>query len=64
MDIDEFREWQDRLRMRSYEKLAAATGWPADQFGRWNRREEPIPYYVRLVFLALYHRLDDQRPGD
>lgn len=59
MTVKEFREWQERLRMKSYDRLSEATGFDAEQIGRWNRGEDPIPFYVFLAFAALFHKLDE-----
>lgn len=59
MTIEEFREWQERLKMRSYYKLSVATGFSEEELGQWNRGEAPIPLYVRLTFAAVYHRLNE-----
>lgn len=59
----EFEEWQDRLKMRGFEKMSAATGFPVEDLRAWRMGKAEIPYYVRLTFLAVFHRLDEERPG-
>jgi len=63
MDKAEFIEWQSRLKANGFEKMSAKTGLAVEDLRAWRMGVEPIPYYVRLVFLAVFHRLDEVTPG-
>ncbi len=62
MTKTEFEAWQDKLKMRGFDKMSAATGFSVDDLRAWRTGAAPIPYYVRLTFLAVFHRLDEQHP--